>query len=225
MLNIAICDDDDLIAHQIESVLHNIGDEENVKIDTDVFYSGNDLVREISSGKKFDLIYMDIQMENGDGITAAKNIRKKDEDAMIIFISSYDRYVMELFRLDVFSFIRKPIDRDSFFSFKYKSQEYKVLSKEILYFESKARQINIHVRDGNKYVFNGKLLEVEKGLSSGKVTFLRIHQSYLVNYLLIKSRSKSNVTLINGEVLPISEDRQKEFSKEYGRLLRGEIYV
>lgn len=63
MLNIAICDDDDLIAHQIESVLHNIGDEENVKIDTDVFYSGNDLVREISSGKKFDLIYMDIQMK------------------------------------------------------------------------------------------------------------------------------------------------------------------
>ena len=55
-----------------------------MKIDTDVFYSGNDLVREISSGKKFDLIYMDIQMENGDGITAAKNIRKKDEDAMII---------------------------------------------------------------------------------------------------------------------------------------------
>ena len=103
--------------------------------------------------------------------------------------------------------------------------QYKVLCKEILYFESKARQINIHVRDGNKYVFNGKLSEVEKGLSSGKVTFLRIHQSYLVNYLLIKSRSKSNVTLINGEVLPVSEDRQKEFSKEYGRLLRGEIYV
>lgn len=46
------CDDDDLIAHQIESVLHNIGDDENVKIDTDVFYSGNNLVREISSGKK-----------------------------------------------------------------------------------------------------------------------------------------------------------------------------
>ena len=203
-----------------------------MKIDTDVFYSGNDLVREISSGKKFDLIYMDIQMENGDGITAAKNIRKKDEDVMIIFISSYDRYVMELFRLDVFSFIRKPIDRDSFVQIFLeanqricKSQEYKVLCKEILYFESKARQINIHVRDGNKYVFNGKLSEVEKGLSSGKVTFLRIHQSYLVNYLLIKSRSKSNVTLINGEVLPISEDRQKEFSKEYGRLLRGEIYV
>ena len=78
-------------------------------------------------------------MENGDGITAAKNIRKKDEDVMIIFISSYDRYVMELFHLDVFSIIRKPIDRDSFvqifleanqricsrnhfFSFKYKSQ-------------------------------------------------------------------------------------------------------
>lgn len=53
MLNIAICDDDDLIAHQIESVLHNIGDEENVKIDTDVFYSGNDLNIHIYQVKLF----------------------------------------------------------------------------------------------------------------------------------------------------------------------------
>ena len=86
-------------------------------------------------------------------------------------------------------------------------------------------RINNQALTGERALFKSEDLEVEKGLSSGKVTFLRIHQSYLVNYLLIKSRSKSNVTLINGEVLPISEDRQKEFSKEYGRLLRGEIYV
>ena len=44
MLNIAICDDDDLIAHQIESFLHKIGDEEIVNIDTYVVFSGYDLV-------------------------------------------------------------------------------------------------------------------------------------------------------------------------------------
>ena len=72
MLNIAICDDDDLIAHQIESVLHNIGDEENVKIDTDVFYSGNDLVREISSGKKKQKMKMYMQRMHNNGYSDGK---------------------------------------------------------------------------------------------------------------------------------------------------------
>ena len=94
-----------------------------------------------------------------------------------------------------------------------------------MYFESKGRQISVYVRNDDVYVFNGKLSEVEKRLDEGKIPFLRIHQSYLVNYLLIKSRTKSNITLINGINLPISEDRQKEFGKEYGRLLRGEINV
>ena len=64
---------------------------------------------------------------------------------------------------------------------------------------------------------------MEKDLEKAKIPFLRIHQSYLVNYLLIKSRTKAEVTLVNGMKLPISEDRQKEFNRDYGKLLRGEI--
>lgn len=74
-------------------------------------------------------------------------------------------------------------------------------------------------------MFNGKLSEIEENMSAGKVPFLRIHQSYLVNYHWIKLRSKSGVTLTDGTVLPISEERQKEFGKEYGRLLGGDISV
>jgi len=48
-------------------------------------------------------------MENGDGITTAKNIRKTDENVLLIYVSGYDKYIMELFRLDVFAFIKKPI--------------------------------------------------------------------------------------------------------------------
>ena len=83
----------------------------------------------------------------------------------------------------------------------------------------------IVMRNGETYTFNDKLSEVEKSLENGKIPFLRIHQSYLVNYILIKSRSKADITLVNGLELPISEERQKEFSREYGKLLRGEINV
>lgn len=73
------------------------------------------------------------------------------------------------------------------------------------------------------YVFNGKLSDVEKKLENGKIPFLRIHQSYLVNYFLVKIKTKTEVTMINGVKLPISEDRKRVFNAEYGKLLRGEL--
>ena len=242
MIKVAICDDDNLFAHQLENIILNTCDNEGIKVDIEIYLSGFTLEKGILTGQKFDLIYLDIQMENGDGISAAKNIRKMDDNVILIFVSSYDRYMMELFRLDVFAFIKKPIDSASFskifldanqkicsksffFAFKYRNQEYKIPCKDILYYESRGRQISIHEKSGEIHVFNGKLSDVEKNLEKGKIPFLRIHQSYLVNYFLIKSRTKSEVTLINGTNLPISEDRQKQFSIDYGKMLRGEINV
>ena len=114
MLRVAVCDDEKIIANQMEKCVLDICRRENIPVDTDVFYSGKSLEQEIYKGTYYDLIYMDIQMAKGDGITAAKNIRKIDENALLIYVSGYDKYLMELFRLDVFTFIKKPIDNRLF---------------------------------------------------------------------------------------------------------------
>lgn len=242
MIQIAVCDDENAIINQIESLLLSICGREGIKVDIDVFNSGSTLEKEIISGTRYDLIFLDIQMKHGDGITAAKNIRKVDENTLLIYVSGYDKYMMELFRLDVFAFVKKPIDetvfqnlfleayqkicsKNFYFSFRYKSEEYKIPCRDILYFESSGRQVKVHCSDGTVKVFNGKLSDVEVEIERGKNPFLRIHQSYLVNYFLIRSRTKKEVVLINGDRLSISEDRQKNFSLEYGKLLRGEIDV
>ncbi len=67
---------------------------------------------------------------------------------------------------------------------------------------------------GDSYSFNGKLSETEAELHPGKIPFMRIHQSYLVNFFWIKSRTRTNVTMINGDRLPVSEDRQKAINRE-----------
>ena len=107
----------------------------------DVFYSGRELKRQVTSGTKYDIIFLDIQMKGGDGITAAENIRKVDDNVLLIYVSGYDKYMMELFRLDVFGFIKKPIDEEIltktfletyqrvcskmvYFTFSYKHEEY-----------------------------------------------------------------------------------------------------
>lgn len=240
MINVAICDDEKIIASQIEGSILIICNSEGISVDTEVFYNGKSLEEEILKGANYDLIYLDIQMENGDGITTAKNIRRIDENVLIIYVSGHDKYMMELFRLDVFAFIKKPIkeklfadtfldahrkigNRKIYFSYHYKYEEHKILCIDILYFESRGRKVNVHIRNGNVEIFNGKLSEIERQVESGKIPFLRIHQSYLVNYHHIKSRSKTEVTLINGTKLSISEERQKNFSEQYTRLLGGEV--
>ena len=242
MIKVAICDDENMIASQIDNMILRICQKENISVETDVFYCGGSLEKEILLGTKYDLIYLDIRMKDGDGITTAKNIRKMDENVLLIYVSGYDRYLMELFLLDVFTFIKKPIDAELFastfldahrkignnrfyFVFRYKNTEYKIPCIEILYFESKGRKINLYGKSNKMGFFNGKLSDVEIQIAKGKIPFLRIHQSFLVNYHYIKSRSRTEVTLTTGTKLPISEDRQKTFGEQYNKIIGNEIQL
>lgn len=242
MIKIGICEDEKWIAAQLEKILLEVCHKESIPVDIDVFAGGHSLEQEVQRGTNYDLLFLDIQMEQGDGIEAAKVIREKDANVLFVFVSGYDKYLIDLFRLDVFAFMKKPIDEKGlikifleanqkignkkfYFSFRYKNEEYKVPCHEILYFESRGRKVQIHLRGGEMEEFNGKLSEVMLKLEQGKIPFLRIHQSYLVNYHLIRSRTKAEVTLVNGKKLPISEERQKEFGRRYSALLGGEIEV
>lgn len=242
MIHIAICDDENVSVSHMESILMNVCRARGIQAEIEVFYCGATLEQSVQAGARYDMIYLDIRMNHGDGITAAKNIRKIDENVLFIYVSGYGRYMMEVFELDVFAFLLKPIKEEVlsniflkanlkvcnklfYFQFHYKNEDYKIPCKDILYFESRGRKINIYLQNGEVETFNGKLSEVETRLSEGKIPFIRIHQSLLVNYYLIKSKSKSEVTLWNGVKLPISENRQKDFGRKYNKLLREEIDV
>ena len=229
---------DNVVVNQIESVLWKVCRMEGIPVVTEAFYCGGALEKAISLGTKYDIIYLDIHMKNGDGITTAKNIREMDENVLLIYVSGYDKCMIELFQLDIFAIMIKPIQEENlshifleanrrvcskmfYFSFRYRNQEYKIPCKDILYFESRGRKVNTYLQSGELYVFNGKLSGVEEMLFDGKIPFIRIHQSFLVNYCLIRSKSKAEVELINGIKLPISESRQKEFNRRYSKLLLG----
>lgn len=61
----------------------------------------------------------------------------------------------------------------------------------------------------------GKLCDIEKIFLKGKITFMRIHQSFLVNYTYVVAIGYDYVTLYDGTRLSISEDRKKQISKQY----------
>ena len=86
--------------------------------------------------------------------------------------------------------------------------------RDTVYFESRNRVVYIIMDNGTEKYFYGKLNDVEKQLKESRYRFLRIHQSYLVNYSYIKKMSFSDITIVTGDgkeiSLRISEDREKK---------------
>lgn len=71
------------------------------------------------------------------------------------------------------------------------------------------------VTENETFELYEKLNDIEKSLKTCKVTFLRVHQSFLVNYNHISGQAYDFVVLDNGKKISISEDRRKTISEQY----------
>lgn len=187
------------------------------------------------SGKRYDIICMDIQMKEMDGVEAARQIRKLDRVVELIYVTSYDSYMKEVFEVTPSGFIVKPLDQkefettfcrvmrtvigqDAYYRFRYKKEEYKLLIRNILYFTSDLRKTYI-VEEGGRYMEYRKLNDISKNLGQENGRFVRIHKSYLVNYRHIVRFSYDTVKLSNGEVLPVSSHRKQEVDEQLAKLM------
>ena len=230
MLKIAICDDDLGFTGSLETMVLEESRSIGIRVDTNVFSDGKTLLKSIQSGERYGLIFIDIEMEQVDGI---------------IYISGYDKYLKELFEVEPFRFLSKPLDKEKFrryfkeacqrigeteifFQFTYNREIRKVPLKDIVYFESRNRVVHIFLRNGSTAYFYGKLSVVEKELADSRRYFLRIHQSFLVNYDYIAKMNFFNITIsMNGKEieLKISEDRQKEVRRQLCTMAAGKAVI
>ncbi len=231
MLHIAICDDDTYFTGQLENLLLLEAKAIGINIETGVFFDGITLENNIKKGNQYDLIYMDIEMKQKNGIETARFIREKDKSVLLIYISSYEQYLKELFEVEPFRFLSKPLNKklfiqyfheacgrisksSSYIQFNFNKEIRKVLIRNIVYCESQNRVIHIFLADGKEEYFYGKLNDLEKELQALNQRFLRIHQSYLVNYDYVRRMSFSRLILDTGNgieyTLHISENRQEK---------------
>ena len=95
MIKIAICDDDIVFTTRLEELIMDFG--RAYSFDVCIYFDGDTLLEAVKQGNCFDIILMDIEMKRMNGISAAKIIWKIDEDVQLIYISSHEEYVLQLF--------------------------------------------------------------------------------------------------------------------------------
>ncbi len=112
MINIAICDDDRMATESLEKMLYEIAAESNITIRCESFYGGTALTGVISEQRSyFELIYLDIEMDDMSGIHTALQLRDLALPVLIVYVSAHEEYLKELFRTEPFRFLSKPVKK------------------------------------------------------------------------------------------------------------------
>lgn len=230
VMNIAICDDDKVLCSSLETQLWKLGKKHNVSMNISVFFDGQTFWNAIQQNNDFDLIFLDILMDNMNGITVGQAIRNVlgDEECKIVYISVYDEYAMDLFAIRPMDFLIKPINEEKleaiwelynklhhneskYFCYLENGNQKYIVYQRILYFRADNRKVEIHTTDGDVIKFYDKISEVRKQTESSK--FVQISRSELVNYQAIDEYKVDEILLRNGERLPIVSSRRKEVGK------------
>ena len=241
MLEIAICDVETLETSNIEKMLEDLATKVATKINIDVFYDGSTLVDYINRGKRYDLIYLDIEMEKQNGVDAARIIRKLDRNVLIIYVTSHESFAKEVFEVSAFRFITKPIDLQIFeryfidakkeilgnpqyFQYQYNKVSYRVPVSDIMYFQSDKRVTYIVKKTGSEKCYE-KLNNIEKRLLESDIFFYRTHQSFLINPKFVSVYSYDSMELLDGTTLTVSENRRKKVNELFCALKGEDIIV
>ena len=222
MLRIGICDDEELITKRLMRILYSLEKNQSENYDIEVYTDSVKLSEKLLAGKRYDLIFLDIMMPEKSGVEVGKIIRNdlKDNITQIVFISSENKYAMDLFEIRPMNFLIKPFDENDIEKIINTNKHILILEarkellripvSEIRYIESSGRYIIVH-DSGGEYKLKGKLNDIYERVKG--FGFLFIHKSYIVNNLYIRKYSYDNVELDDNVILPVSRQRREEIKK------------
>ena len=218
MYRFAICDDDSQFASLLKEALITNLNRRNISFEILSFDSPSSLISRFEQGESFDLLFLDIVFQDTTGIQTARRLRSFRTDTDIIFLSSSSDYALEIFDVSPLHYLIKlpkleKLDEalDRFFD-KHVDQSFYIKSREgilalpvsdILFFEIYGHDLSVHLTSGENHTFSGTLKKIEDNLPGS--TFIRAHKSYLVNMAHIVKIVRYEITLTNGNSIPISK--------------------
>lgn len=230
MLKIAVCDDEKFYREKINKLLKKYLLDHCLDGSIDIFCSGEEFLSQRGNVVKYDVVFMDINMEQTDGIETAMRIRAFQSNTYIVFVTAFIKYVLDGYKVNAVRYIMKdtldaaiPECMDAILqkmqlrqvSFSFVEGEKRLYTDNLLYVESKKHKTVFYYQEEmlKKFQIYEKLDNIEKIL--GDYGFLRIHKSYLVNMKHIRKINNYTAEIDTGEVLPVPRIRYQKVKQEF----------
>ena len=237
MNTIAVCDDEQAVAEHIVHSVRAQFEALGKPVAVDWYTEPKDLSMRLEKGSVYDVLLLDIDMPGMDGIELCRNFRKKEGDALIVFVSNREELVFQTFEVSPFRFVRKShfsvelekLCKALAVELERRAEHYlcfeedhgdsvvSVNLQKLYYVEACRKTCQLHTSTG--------VIELKVQFSEliDKLTpydFLQPHRSYLVNPCFIFRLDANDVVLDNGEKIPISRNRHAAMKEEFFRWRR-----
>ena len=230
MLRIAYCDDMKKDRDRIMSALSHIEEKWKDTFEISPFNSGESLLEGLKE-HSYDIILLDILMGGIDGVKTAKSIRHLGIESKIVFISSCEDRIRELFSVGTVAFLDKPLnieefeeilkqvsseiqkDKNNIFTYKANKNMHFVPLGDIKFFESKGQEIHIQTTK-ELYTFYGTLKEVHKKLEDNP-EFAMPHRSYVVNFKYVEITKKEIKIKNSPTIISMGRAKREEILDQF----------
>ena len=117
MYRIAICDDSFEDIEFLKSIVKAWEKEREQNVSISTFNSSENFLFNYAEDKSFDILLLDIEMGNMDGVSLAKALRKDGCDIEVAFITGYPDFISDGYEVNALHYLMKPVKRKSFSPF------------------------------------------------------------------------------------------------------------
>ncbi|MCM1233744.1 MAG: LytTR family DNA-binding domain-containing protein [Ruminococcus flavefaciens] len=240
IIKIAVCDDEIIFAEKMKTIIDTYCMRKQIPCEVDLYQSGKEFIANTVKMAGYQLVFLDINMEETDGLETARELRKFCKETYVIFVTAFINYTLEGYKVDAIRYLLKTGENfeesvqealnavfckmqymPNIRSFNFQEGYKNIALEKILYIESVLHKLTFYIleKEINSYTMYETLNHVT-GMFNGD--FVRIHQSYLVNLNFVRKIDGNDLLLSNDISLPIARSKLKEVRNRVA-IYKGEI--
>lgn len=212
---IAVCDDSQSDREYVSGLVREWAKTCGAEIHMDLFPSAEAFLFHYAEHKNYDILILDIEMGEMDGVSLAKNLRRENETVQIIFLTGYSDYIAEGYEVAALHYLMKPVKKEKLFSVLDRAADKVQKNETVLNLESGGEMVRVPIHQlryadvmGNYVTLHAKeeytvkmtLGELEKQLDE---RFYRAGRSVIVNLTAITRVTKTEIKLSDGTAIPL----------------------
>jgi len=225
MINLVICDDEQVQRDYVRSLVAKWAQEQGLVLNVSEYPSAESFLFAYEENKAVDILILDIQMEEMDGVELAKRVRAGNKEVQIIFVTGYMEYISDGYEVEALHYLLKPVSEEKLtsilnraveklayneraFYVNHSGESVRIPMYEIKYFEVRHNYVTIYANE--EYTIKKTLGEIEKELDD---SFFRTGRSYIVNLKFIRKVTKTDVYLSDDKVIPLSRGLYEKLNR------------
>ncbi|MDE7266103.1 MAG: response regulator transcription factor, partial [Lachnospiraceae bacterium] len=231
-----VCDDEEQQIQYLTSLVRDWAENSGRKAVVRPFFSAEEFLFQYEDEKDYDILLLDIEMGNINGVELAKRIREENDGVQIVFITGYPDFIAEGYEVEALHYLLKPVSGEKLNQVLNRAAEnlqrkgrviflrtakevQRIPVDSIVYVEVLSHKLMVHTLH-NVYEVKLPITTMEEMLGEG---FVRCHRSFLAGIAFIDCITKDSVVFDDGSTIPLARSAYGEVNRAFINYYKGEL--